>query len=140
MAKEMLSLQKIQMISLGVLVLLTGVFAAFISPYFGLSVLVGGVVSTASFFLANRDILFLVNSVASLASSEARKATAEQGQKGYLVKFWLRLVITGVILFLLIRWKAVNIFGLVIGLSTVVVTVMSISIFMAGHYTLRGRR
>ncbi len=140
MAKEVLSLQKIEMISLGVLVLLTGVFTVVISPYFGLSVLVGGVISTASFFLANKDILFLVTSVTSLASPDARKATAEQGQKGYLVKFWLRLVITGVILFLLIKWEAVSIFGLIIGLSTVVVAIMIVSIFMVGHYTLKGRR
>ena len=114
--------------------------AVFMSLAFGLSVLVGGIISISSFFVSNMDIMKLVESVTSISSPEDRKAKAQQEQKGYLLKFWLRIVIIGVVLFVLIKWQLVNIFGLILGLSTVVVAITLISISVAGHYLFRGRR
>jgi hypothetical protein len=82
----------------------------------------------------------LIYSVSSLSSPEDRKAQAQQGQKGYLLKFWMRIVIIGIVLLLLIKSKMVNIFGLILGLSTVVVAITFIALNVAGHYFFRGRR
>jgi len=136
----LLSLQKMQVVSWMVLVVLTAFSAMFMSLAFAWSVMVGGMISIASFFISNKDILKLIDSVTSLSSPEDRKATAQQGQKGYLLKFWLRIVIIGVVLFVLIKWKLVNIFGLILGLSTVVISIMFISMNVAGRYLFRGRR
>ncbi|MCP3892290.1 MAG: hypothetical protein GY702_25970 [Desulfobulbaceae bacterium] len=140
MTEGLLSLQKMQVVSWVVLVVITAFSAMFMSLAFAWSVMVGGMISIASFFISNKDILKLIDSVTSLSSPEDRKATAQQGQKGYLLKFWLRIVIIGVVLFVLIKWKLVNIFGLILGLSTVVISIMFISMNVAGRYLFRGRR
>lgn len=140
MADGQLSLQKMQYVGGLVLLVLTIGSAIFVSINFAVSVLVGGVISIGSFWFSNKDVLRLINSVTSLALPEDRKAQAQQGQKGYLVRFWLRIVIIGVLLLLLIKSKMVNIFGLILGLSTVVVTVTIISMSVVYQYLFRGRR
>ena len=140
MTEGLLSLQKMQIVSWLVLSVMSVGSAVFMSLAFGLSVLVGGIISISSFFVSNMDIMKLVESVTSISSPEDRKAKAQQEQKGYLLKFWLRIVIIGVVLFVLIKWQLVNIFGLILGLSTVVVAITLISISVAGHYLFRGRR
>ncbi len=100
--------------------------AVLISLWFAWSVFAGGVISICSFWVSNKDVMRLIDSVSSLSSPEDRKAQAQQGQKGYLLKFWLRIVLIGVVLLLLIKGKAVNIFGLILGLSTVVFSIMFI--------------
>lgn len=134
------SLQKMQYIGGVVLVVLTVGSALFMSVSFALSVLVGGIISIGSFWFSNKGVVSLVDSVTSIALPEERKAQAQQSQKGYLLKFWLRIVIIGVLLLLLIKSKMVNIFGLILGLSTVVLTVTVISMDVVGRYLFRGRR
>ena len=123
-----------------VLAVLTCGSAILFSLSFALSVFVGGVISICSFWVSNKDVVSLIDSVSSLPSLEDRKAKATQGQKGYLLKFWLRLVIIGVVLFVLIKSQTVNIFGLILGLSTVVIAITLISLNVARHYFFRGRR
>ncbi len=140
MTEGLLSLQKMQVVSWVVLVVITAFSAMFMSLAFAWSVMVGGMISIASFFISNKDILKLIDSVTSLSSPEDRKATAQQGQKGYLLKFWLRIILIGIVLLLLIKGKVVNIFGLILGLSTVVFAITFISLNVARHYFFRGRR
>ncbi len=122
-----------------ILVVMTIASAIFASVWFAWSVLVGGIISICSFWNANRGIMKLVKSVTSLASPEDQKATAKQEQKGYLLRFWLRIVIIGIVLLVLIKGQMVNIFGLILGLSTVVLTVTFISIKVVWDYYFRGR-
>jgi len=129
-----------QVISCIVLAVLTLASAVLVSRWFAWPVLVGGVVSIASFWVSSKDVLGLVHSVTSIASLEDRKTRAQQGQKGYLLKFWLRIVLIGIVLLFLIKSKAVDIFGLILGLSTVVIAITCISLHVAGHYFFRGRR
>jgi hypothetical protein len=129
-----------QLLSWVVLLVLTSAALLFGSLSFAWSVLAGGLISIASFFLSNRDIVRLVDSVVSLPDLDDRKATAERGQRGYLLKFWLRIISIAVALLVLIKWQLVNIFGLILGLSTVVVAIVFISINVAVHYVFRGRR
>ena len=140
MTENVLSLQKMQVISCIVLAVMTLASAVLVSLWFAWSVLAGGLVSIASFWVSNKDVMRLIHSVTSIASPEDRKAQAQQGQKGYLLKFWLRIVFIGVVLLFLIKSKAVNIFGLILGLSTVVIAITFISLNVAGHYFFRGRR
>lgn len=140
MTENVLSLQKMQVISCIVLAIMTLASAVLVSLWFAWSVLAGGLVSIASFWVSNKDVMRLIHSVTSIASPEDRKAQAQQGQKGYLLKFWLRIVLIGVVLLFLIKSKTVNIFGLILGLSTVVIAITFISLNVAGHYFFRGRR
>jgi hypothetical protein len=138
--ENVLSLQKMQVISCIVLAIMTLASAVLVSLWFAWSVLAGGLVSIASFWVSNKDVMRLIHSVTSIASPEDRKAQAQQGQKGYLLKFWLRIVLIGIVLLFLIKSKTVNIFGLILGLSTVVIAITFISLNVAGHYFFRGRR
>jgi hypothetical protein len=129
-----------QVISCIVLAVMTLASAMLISLWFAWSVLAGGLVSIASFWVSNKDVMKLIHSVTSIVSPEGRQVQARQGQKGYLLKFWLRIVIIGIVLLFLIKSKAVNILGLILGLSTVVIAITCISLNVAGHYFFRGRR
>lgn len=140
MAEDLLSLQKMQVVSWTFLVVLTLGSAVLFSLSFALSVFAGGIISICSFWISNKDILRLIDSVTSLSSPEDRKAQAQQGQKGYLLKFWVRIVIIGVVLLVLIKSKWLNVFGLILGLSTVVIAITFISLNVARHYFFRGRR
>ena len=140
MTENLLSLQRMQVISWALLVVMTLGSAVLVSLWFAWSVFAGGVISICSFWISSKDVMKLINSVTSLATPEDRKAQAQQGPKGYLLKFWMRIVLIGVVLLLLIKGKVVNIFGLILGLSTVVVAITFISLDVARHYFFRGRR
>lgn len=133
-------LQKMQVISWVVLAVMTVASAILVSLWFAWSVFAGGVLSIVSFWVSSKDVLRIIGSITSLSSVEDRKAQAQQGQKGYLLKFWIRIVLIGIVLLFLIKGKVVNIFGLILGLSTVVVAITFISLNMARHYIFRGRR
>jgi len=138
--ENLLSLQKMQVISWALLAVMTVASAVIVSLWFAWSVFAGGVISICSFWVSNKDVMRMIDSITSLPAPEDRKAKAQQGQKGYLLKFWLRIVLIGIVLLLLIKSRAVNIFGLIIGLSTVVFAITFISLDVARHYFFRGRR
>lgn len=140
MIEESLTLQKMQVISWIVLTFLTLGSAVVVSPTFAVAVYIGGVVSIGSFWVSHNDVLKVIHSVTSLPSLDERKAQAQQGQRGYLLKFWIRIVIIGVVLLVLIKSQAVNIFGLILGLSTVVFSITFISLNVMRHYFFSGRR
>ena len=140
MTENSLSLQKMQVISWALLAIMTVGSAVIVSLWFAWSVFAGGVISICSFWVSNKDVMRMVDSITSLPAPEDRKAQAQQGQKGYLLKFWLRIVLIGIVLLLLIKSGVVNIFGLILGLSTVVFAITFISLDVARHYFFRGRR
>ena len=135
----MLFLQKMQSVCWIILLLLTLGAFFLVSFSFAWSVLAGGIISNMSFLMSQKDIIGFVGSVTSLPELEDRQARADQGRKGYILKFWLRIALIGVVLLLLIKSGAVNIFGLILGLSTVVFAVMFISLDVLRHYYFSGR-
>lgn len=139
MTEGSLSLEKMHVVGGCILAVMTVVAAIFASVWFAWSVLVGGIISMCSFWIANKGVLKLVESVTTLGSLDDRKAQSRQEQKGYLLRFWLRIIIIGIVLMVLIKGQLVNIFGLILGLSTVVLTVAFISIRVAWDYFFRGR-
>lgn len=140
MTEDLLTLQKMQVISWVCLVVLIIATAVLISLEFAFAVLVGGLISIGSFWLSQTEVVKVILSVTSLPVLEDRQAQAKQGQKGYLLKFWGRLAIIGVVLLVIIKSQMVNIFGLILGLSTVVLAITAISMVVAWHYFFRGRR
>ena len=139
MTEGSLSLEKMQVVGGCILVVMTLVAAIFVSLWFAWSILAGGIISMCSFWIANKGVLKLVESVTSLGSLDDRKTQSRQEQKGYLLRFWLRIIIIGIALMFLIKGHLVNIFGLILGLSTVVLTVAFISIKVTWDYFFRGR-
>lgn len=139
MTEGSLSLEKMQVVGGCILIIMTLVAAIFASFWFAWSVLAGGIISMCSFWTANKGVLRLVESVTSLGSLDDRKAQSRQEQKGYLLRFWFRIIIIGIVLLVLIKGHMVNIFGLILGLSTVVLTVAFISVRVAWDYFFRGR-
>lgn len=140
MTEDVLTLQKMQVISWICLAVLTIGAVVIVSFEFAVAVMVGGLISIGSFWVSQTEVMRVILSVTSLSSLEDRQAQAKQGQKGYLIKFWGRLAIIGVVLLVIIKSQAVNIFGLILGLSTVVLAVTFISMNVARHYFFRGRR
>ncbi len=140
MTDNILSLQEIQGACWMVLALLTLGSFFVVSASFAWSVLAGGVISNISFLISQKDIKRFVESITSSPEPEDRKAKAKQGQKGYLLKFWLRIVIIGIVLLLFIKSGVVNIFGLILGLSTVVLAITFVSLNVIRRYYFSGRR
>jgi len=138
--EDLLTLQKMQVISWICLVVLVVGAVVVVSFHFALAVLVGGLISIGSFWVSQTEVMRMVHAVTSLPSQEDRQAQAKQGQKGYLLKFWGRLAIIGVALLVIIKSQTVNIFGLILGLSTVVLAVTFMSLNVAWYYFFRGRR
>ncbi len=140
MADDVLSLQKIQNACWIVLAGLTLGSFFVISVSFAWSVLAGGVISNMSFFVSQKDIKGFVESITSSSEPDDRKVKAKQGQKGYLLKFWLRIAIIGIVLLFFIKSGVVNIFGLILGLSTVVLAITFVAMNVIRHYYFSGRR
>ena len=135
-----MSLQTMRSICWVVLAVLTLGSFFFVSTSFAWSVLAGGVISNISFLISQKDIMGFVESVTFYPELEDRKAQADQGQKGYILKFWLRIAIIGVVLLFLIKSGVVNIFGLILGLSTVVLAITFVSLDVIRRYYSSRRR
>lgn len=82
------------------------------SSRFSLGILCGGLISVINFHWLYRNLL----SVFDKSLSRVKAAL--------LVRFYVRLVVTAVILFLVISGDHVDVIGLVVGLSTVVVNII----------------
>ncbi len=88
---------------------------------FAWGVLVGGVISIASFWVSYQEVLVFFRALE--PEQEQSAETVKKTKKGLILKFWLRLFLIGLILFLFIRFSSINIFGLILGLTTVVFTI-----------------
>ncbi|MDF1577373.1 MAG: ATP synthase subunit I [Desulfobulbales bacterium] len=86
------------------------------APLVGKSLLVGGVLANLSFWLLKRDLLGLLRG--ELTAVKAR----------FFIKYYTRLFILAVLLFLIIRSGVLQIAGLLIGLSTVFVSVTVVAV------------
>ncbi len=88
---------------------LTGLF--FTSPSFARGIIFGGLIVTINFYLLERTLkkAFSPSNVPSIGK--------------ILVKYYIRFILSGFIIFLLIIWKIVMPIGLFIGLSVVVASI-----------------
>mgnify|MGYP001455829500 CR=1 FL=1 len=134
-----MSLHKMQVMSWVYLAVLTLGAWVFHSAFFAWSVLVGGIISILSFWVSHNDVTRFFGSLTATAPIP-EKEKVKKSRVGYIVKFWVRIVIIGIVLLVLIKYKKVNIFGLILGLSTVVFTVTVTAVNVAWRYFFSGRR
>lgn len=93
--------------------------ALLVSPRFGGSLFIGGLLATIDFVWLRRG---LVATLQQHASTATRFAT---------VRFFSRLAVMAVVLYFLIVRVGVDIFGLVIGLSVLVLNITAFSIYLS---------
>ena len=96
--------------------------ALLVSPRFGLSLLAGGVLATANFVWLRRGL------EATLQMNSGNPTTASRFA---VLRFLLRLAIMGVLLYLLIVVLKANVFGLLVGLSVLVINITLLSILLS---------
>jgi len=95
--------------------LLIGIMAAgswvVVSPEFAKGVLVGGLLAIISFMFLKNDLIRIL--AGPLQSAKAR----------FFLKYYARFSLLALILFFLIRFQLVHVVGLILGLSTVVLSI-----------------
>lgn len=84
------------------------------------SLLVGGVLANTSFWFMKRDLTRLLRG--DLAAVKAR----------FFIKYYARLAVITVVLFWVVRQGTVHIIGLLVGLSTVFISIAVVAISSAG--------
>ncbi len=120
-------LQRIERFNWVLLVLLTSGGFAFFSRKFGLGVCVGGMLAIANFSLMKRNLARALD-------------TRRRGRSRlfYLLKYCLRLVALGVIIALLLIKGWVSPFGMLLGLSIIVIGIVLVGFNEARKLIFRG--
>jgi len=93
--------------------------ALFISAKFGGSVLIGGLLATGNFLWQRRGVEAALQLHPSIATRFA------------IMRYILRLAVMGVLLYLLIVHVGASIFGLLVGLSVLVLNITVFSIYLS---------
>ncbi len=140
MVKNIVSLQKMQVVSWIYLAVLASIAWVAFSWTVAWSVLAGGIIAILSFWVSHRDLMGFLNSLASSPEVTEGQAKGTFGKSGYLLRFWFRIAIIGVVVFGLIKTSSINTFGLILGLSTIVFTVTFTAVDIVRHYYFSGRR
>jgi len=140
--EELFSLQKMQVISWVYLAVLTLGAWWLKSWSFAWPVLAGGVISIVSFISSHRDVMGFVESLTPVIKEEEGKPAEEKTKTkrtktGFILRFWLRIIVIGIVLLLLIKSAKANVFGLIIGLSTMVFTITFTAASVARRYFFR---
>ena len=104
--------------SLALLVVLAAAGLLFGSPGFGLGILAGGVLAIANFYWL-RSILV-----------RAFRLQPEEAPRFALFRYIVRLAVLAAAVFVLIIYCRVDIFGLLLGLSVLVINIIALSIYM----------
>ncbi len=84
----------------------------FLPTQFYLGVLLGGFISILNFYGMELGLRGLFNNL----SGNVKRPT--------MIKFYIRLALTAVVLYFLIAFETVNVIGLIIGLSVVVINII----------------
>jgi len=84
----------------------------FLSDRFTLGVLLGGLISIANFHWLSRDL------------RGSFMKYADRAKPLMMVKYYIRFIVTGVVLFFVITRAPADVFGLLLGLSLVVINVI----------------
>ena len=114
---EYFPLDKMGRINWLLLVGMTAAGGLIVSPYFAKGLFIGGLIANISFILLKKDITRVLSGPLNAAKGR------------FLIKYYIRLTVLGLILFFLVRYRSIHLLGLLAGLSTVVI---SIGITVAG--------
>ena len=114
--------RKLEITNWVILAVLFTLSLIFASKNFAFSLLVGGIISTANFYGMGRGL------------QSAFRKTADKAKGPVMFNYYIRLLITGMVLYFLIAHGGVHVIGLIIGLSVVV---MNIIITMIAALTIK---
>jgi len=139
---DIISLQKMQVSGWIYLVIITAGSWLIVSWSFAWAVFAGGVISILSFTVSHRDVVGFFETLTPIEAEVTEEDTKQvkKSKTGFLIKFWFRIGIIGIVLFLLIKSGRANVFGLILGLSTVVFTITFSALGVAKRYFFSGRR
>jgi hypothetical protein len=107
-----ISVKKIQVLQLAFVILFSLASALFYSLEIAGAVLVGGLLSFLSFFWLQRDIQNIF-----LGPLRAAKIL-------FFVKYYARLALLAVVLYMVVKNRIFNVIGLLVGLSTVMLSIV----------------
>ncbi|MGB5687001.1 MAG: ATP synthase subunit I [Candidatus Electrothrix sp.] len=124
---ELFLLHMVERFNLILLALLAVGSWYFIDWPFAQSVLVGGALSSGSFFWLKRTVLRFTRHAATLGDVE--QLNGKSLSSGFAVKFYTRLFVLAFLLLLLNTQFSMNVIGLVTGLSTVMLSVIIVVLF-----------
>lgn len=122
--EEIHLLRSIQLFSLVLLAVLISGCWYFVSTELALSVFWGGVLANGSFILLRRDITRFMDDF--VRAGENWKAARRMVKARLFLNFYARLAVLGVILYLLSTKGQINMIGLAVGLSTIMISVIAI--------------
>jgi len=108
---EYFSLSKMGKLNWLLLVAMTAAGWLIFSPHFAKGLFLGGLIANISFSLLRKDLTRVLSGP--LQSAKGR----------FLLKHYIRLTVLSLILFFLIQNRSVHIIGLLVGLSTVVISI-----------------
>ena len=116
-ADEQATLKEIQLYSWTILLIMTGTswFLTKDQLVAG-AIVIGGLIANISFWLLKKDLTRLLQG--ELAVVKAR----------FFIKYYVRLAVITIILFLIVRYGAVHIMGLLTGLSTVFISIAAVAV------------
>ncbi len=86
------------------------------------SVFAGGILAGGSFFLLKKDIEQMIGRVSRAGQEFKAVKTAEKVR--FLLKFYARIIVLGLLLFVLVTKVNINMIGLAVGLSTIMLSVI----------------
>ena len=109
---EYFPLHKMGRLNWLLLLVMTVAGGLIISPYFAKGLFIGGLIANISFILLKKDITRVL----------AGPLNAAKGR--FLIKYYARLTVLALILFFLVRYKSIHLVGLLVGLSTVVISIV----------------
>lgn len=120
---EILSPRTLKLANWTILALLVTLGYLWQGPQFGLGVLVGGLFTVLNFHWLHHNLKGLLEGVPLLPEGQGGRVKAF-----FAARQFLRFGVALVILFLLLSQEWVNIFGLVVGLSTTALTLMVVAV------------
>jgi hypothetical protein len=100
-------------IFLGILLLI----GLFVSKMFAVSVLCGGLLSIANHYWRNRSL------------KKAFLNVSDRTKSFLMIRFYIRFILTGIVLYILIAKTPLNVIGLIVGLSVVVINIVFTTFF-----------
>jgi len=127
LTKDEALIKKLELFHWGLLVLLTSSSFVFFSREFGFGVLVGGILAIANFYLMKRSLF--------RALDPKRKGKT---RFFYLLKYYLRFAALGLIIALLLIKGWVSPFGMLLGLSIIVLGIALVGIHEARKFFFKG--
>lgn len=117
-------LYSIHRYSILLLALLTVGCSLAYSGSFALSILLGGLLVNGSFIMLRRDATRFMDDF--VRAGENQKGIKRMFKVRFLLRFYTRLAVLGIIIYLLSLSMQINMVGLAVGLSTVMVSVIAV--------------